>query len=274
MVISFLFSLTILLIIVLILGQVFLWEATIWTNLSIALASIWAIFLLNAREIIRAVEILFIEIAVKILDLIAYCQGYRVCKAEGHHLEEVYKLRHRVYLETNYISEAKEHDIFVDSYDPFSTNLVVIKNKKVIGTLRIIFYNKLTKLSTLNYFNLDISEDELPEYVDVGRWVNDPDHRAKKTKNPIVTILLGLKLYLYLLKSRKKFIIVTLKTKLKTHIEKIFNISFTLPNMLPLTSHHKKSREEISGYFKKQNNIEVCMLEVKTIYLWKFFYRL
>jgi hypothetical protein len=67
---------------------------------------------------------------------------------------------------------------------------------------------------------------------------------------------------------------VTLKTKLKIHIEKIFNISFTLPNMLPLTSHHKKSREEISGYFEKQNNIEVCMLEVKTMYLWKFFYRL
>ena len=261
-------------VLILILGQIFVWEATIWTNLSIALASIWAIFLLNAREIIRAVEILLIEIAVKTLDLIAYFQGYKVGKAEGHHLEEVYKLRHRVYLETNYISKAKEHDIFVDSYDPFSTNLVVIKNKKVIGTLRIIFYNKLTRLSTLNYFNLDVSEDELPEYVDVGRWVNDPDHRAKKTKNPIVTILLGLKLYLYLLKSRKRFIIVMIKhTKLKNHIEKVFNVRFKSPKMLTLTSYNYQAREEIKGYFSNAKEIEVCVLELNINQLFKFFIR-
>jgi hypothetical protein len=261
-------------VIILILGQIFVWEATIWTNLSIVLASIWAIFLLNAKEVIRFVEILLIELAVKILDLIAYCQGYRVCKAEGHHLEEVYKLRHRVYLETNYISEAKEHDIFVDSYDPFSTNLIVLKGKKVVGTLRIIFYNKLTKLSTLNYFNLDISDEELHEYVDVGRWVNDPEYRSKKTKNPIVTVLLGLKLYLHLLKSRKRFIMVMIKhPKLKNHIEKVFNIKFQSPKMAELNEHNYKSREEIKGYFANATEIEVGVLELKINQLFKFFIR-
>lgn len=256
------------------LGQIFVWEASFLINIAIILGVIWTIFLLNAREVIRSFEILFIEVAVKILDTIASLQGYKVCKAEGHLLEEVYKLRHRVYLESGYINEAKEHDIFVDNYDPFSTNLVVLKDNKVIGTLRIIFYNKLTKLSTLNYFNLDIEEDELVEYVDIGRWVNDPDYRAKKTKNPIVTILIGLKTYLYLLKSRKKFIMVMLKhPKLKRHIEKVFNITFQSPKILPLTSYNHQAREEIKGYFAKATEIEVCILELKVNQLFKFLIR-
>jgi N-acyl-L-homoserine lactone synthetase len=270
---NILISFIIFVVVVLMLGQIFVWEVSLLINIAIILGVIWTIFLLNAREVIRFLDILFIEVAVKILDIIASLQGYKVCKADGHLLEEVYKLRHRVYLESGYIKEAKEHNIFVDSYDPFSTNLVVLKDNKVIGTLRIIFYNKLTKLSTLNYFNLDIAEDELGEYVDIGRWVNDPDYRAKKTKNPIVTILIGLKTYLYLLKSRKKFIMVTLKSKLKIHIEKIFNIKFETPKILPLDSHHKMSREEIKGYFYENNGIEVCILKIKIIYIWKFFYR-
>lgn len=271
---NILVSTIIFIIIILILGQAFIWDATIWTNIAIILGLTWSVFLINYREIIRSIEILFIEIAVRFLDCIAHLQGFKVQKADGHLLEEVYKLRHKVYLESGYINDSKEHNIFVDDYDPFSTNLVVIKDKKVVGTLRIIFYNKLTKLSTLNYFNLDIAEDELSEYVDVGRWVNDPDYRANKTKNPLVTVLLGLKLYLYLLKSRKRFIMVILKSKLKNHLEKVFNVSFTIPKTLPLNSRHYESRKEISGYFRKQDNIEVCILEVKITHLWKFFYRL
>jgi len=271
---NILLSTIIFIIIILILGQAFIWDANIWTGIATAIGIIWVIFLLNTREVIRFIEILFIEIAVRFLDCIAHLQGFKVQKADGHLLEEVYKLRHRVYLDTGYINDSKEHNIFVDDYDPFSTNLVVIKDKKVVGTLRIIFYNKLTKLSTLNYFNLDIAEDELSEYVDVGRWVNDPDYRAKKTKNPLVTVLLGLKLYLYLLKSRKRFIMVMLKhPKLKNHIEKVFNIKFTSPTMLPLTTHNHKAREEIKGYFARADEIEVCTLELKVNQLLKFFIR-
>lgn len=271
---NILIILIIFIVVVLMLGQIFVWEASLFTNIAIILGIVWTIFLLNTREVIRLIEILFIEAAVKILDIIAFLQGYKVCKADGHLLEQVYKLRHRVYLESGYIEEAREHHIFVDNYDPFSTNLVVLKDNNVIGTLRIIFYNKLTKLSTLNYFNLDISEDELTEYVDIGRWVNDPDYRAKNIKNPIVTILIGLKTYLYLLKSRKKFIMVMLKhPKLKNHIEKVFNIKFTSPTMLPLTTHNHKSREEIKGYFARADEIEVCTLELKVNQLLKFFIR-
>lgn len=271
---NILLSTIIFIIIILILGQAFIWESTIWTNIAILLGLAWTVFLINYREIIRFIEILFIEIAVRFLDCIAHLQGFKVQKADGHLLEEVYKLRHRVYLETGYINDSKEHNIFVDDYDPFSTNLVVIKDKKVVGTLRIIFYNKLTKLSTLNYFNLDIAEDELSEYVDVGRWVNDPDYRAKKTKNPLVTVLLGLKLYLYLLKSRKRFIMVMLKhPKLKNHIEKVFNVKFTSPKMLPLTPYNHKAREEIKGYFARSEEIEVCTLELEVNQLVKFFIR-
>jgi hypothetical protein len=247
---------------------------SILTNIAIFIGIFWTIFLLYTKEFIRFFEILLIEIAVKILDLIAYTQGYVVCKADGAILEQVYKLRHRVYLEIGYINEAKEHDIFVDNYDPFSTNLVVLKSNKVIGTLRIIFYNKMTSLSTFNYFNLDISEEDMLEYVDIGRWVHDPDYRSKQTKQPLITILIGLKTYLYLLKSRKKFIIVTLKSKLKNHIEKVFNVRFLKPKLLPLKSCHMSSREEIKGYFFKQNEIEVCILEIKISYIWRFFYRL
>lgn len=255
-------------------GQTFIWEMSILTNIAIFIGIFWTIFLLYTKEFIRFFEILLIEIAVKILDLIAYTQGYVVCKADGAILEQVYKLRHRVYLEIGYIDKEKENNIFLDVYDPFSTNLVALKNNKVIGTLRIIFYNKMTSLSTFNYFNLDIAENDMIEYVDIGRWVNDPDHRAKKIKTPILTILIGLKTYLYLLKSRKKFIIVTLKSKLKIHIEKIFNIKFTTPILLPLNSHHHKSREEIKGYFINDKEVEVCILEIKISYIWKFFYRL
>ncbi len=257
----------------LLLYQIFSAEQSLLVYMAIFLGFVWSSFLLNTREIIRFFELAIIEVAVKILDLIAYIQGYKVRKADGPLLEQVYRLRHRVYLETGYLDEEKEHGIFVDGYDPFSTNLVVLKNNKIVGTLRMIFYNKSTQLSTLNYFNVDIPEQDLYDYVDIGRWVNDPDYRAKKIKNPIVTVLIGLKLYLYLLKTRKRFIIVTLKSRLKTYIEKIFNVQFIAPNLLPLTSEHKKSREEIKGYFSKQNGIEVCVLEVKTSYLWKFLYR-
>lgn len=258
---------------ILIFGQIFVWEPLILVNIAIALGLVWTSFLVNTREILRFFEVLIIEICVRVLDIIAYLQGYKVRKADGPLLEQVYQLRHRVYLETGYIDKEKEHGIFVDGYDPFATNLVVLKDNKIVGTLRMIFYNKSTQLSTLNYFNVDIPEQDLYDYVDIGRWVNDPDYRAKKTKNPIVTVLIGLKLYLYLLKTRKRFIIVTLKSRLKTYIEKIFNIQFIAPDLLPLTSEHKKSREEIKGYFSKQNGIEVCVLEVKTSYLWKFLYR-
>jgi hypothetical protein len=271
---NILISIIIFIIIALTLGQIFVWEPNIWTNIVIILGTIWTIFLLNTKEVLRFLDILLIEVAVKIFDTISSLQGYKVCKADGHLLEEVYKLRHRVYLESGYISEAKEHNIFVDSYDPFSTNLVVLKDNKVIGTLRIIFYNKLTGLSTLNYFNLDIEDGDLSEYVDIGRWVNDPDHRAKKTKNPIVTILIGLKTYLYLLKSRKKFIMVMLKhPKLKKHIEKIFNIEFQSPKMLPLTSQNYQARAEIKGYFTRDTDIEVCVLELNVNQLFKFLVR-
>jgi hypothetical protein len=272
MVISFLFSIIIFLIIVLILGQVFLWEATIWTNLSIALASIWAIFLLNAREIIRSVEILFIEIAVKILDLIAYFQGYKVGKAEGHHLEEVYKLRYKVYLESGYIEQNKE-EMFLEEYDHFSTSIIAIKNNKVIGSLRVLFYNKISQLSTLDYYNVNLPKNDLYQYVDLGRWVNDPDYRSKKSKNPIVTILIGLKTYLYLLKSKKKFIIITLKHKLRLHIENIFRVKFNHPKLLPLTEQNKFFRSKFKGYFESNRDIEVCTLELKLIYILNFIFR-
>lgn len=258
---------------ILIFGQVFVWEPIALVNIAVGVGLIWTYFLVNTREILRFFEVLIIEMAVKFLDILALLQGYKVRKADGALLEQIYQLRHKVYLDTGYIDEEKEHGIFVDSYDPFATNLVVLKNNQIVGTLRIIFYNKSTQLSTLNYFNVDIPKDELYDYVDIGRWVHDPEYRAKKKKSPIVTVLLGLKLYLYLLKTRKRFIIVTLKSRLKTYIEKIFNIQFIAPNLLPLTSEHKRSREEIKGYFSKQNGIEVCVLEVKTSYLWKFFYR-
>lgn len=274
MVENILIGLIILITVALMLGQTFIWEANIWTGIATAIGIIWVIFLLNFREVVRFFEIIFIEASVKLLDSIAYLQGYKVRKADGHLLEEVYKLRHKVYLETGYIEEAKNHNIFVDAYDPFSTNLVVLKDNKVIGTLRIIFYNKLTGLSTLNYFNLDIAENDLTEYVDIGRWVNDPEYRAKKIKNPIVTILIGLKTYLYLLKSRKKFIMVMLKhPKLKQHIESVFNIKFQSPKMLPLTSRNYEARAEINGYFARAEEVEVCVLELKVNQLLKFFIR-
>jgi N-acyl-L-homoserine lactone synthetase len=259
---------------ILVIGQIFVWQPISLVNIAIALGVLWSVFLVNTQEILRFVEVLIIEILVKILDGIALLQGYKVLKADGSLLEQVYQLRHKVYLEIGYIDGEKEHGIFVDGYDPFATNLVVLKDNQIVGTLRLIFYNKSTQLSTLNYFNVDIPKDDLYDYVDIGRWVHEPEYRAKKKKSPIVTVLLGLKLYLYLLKTRKRFIIVTLKSRLKTYIEKIFNVQFTIPNLLPLTSEHKRSREEIKGYFSKKNDIEVCVLEIKTSYLWKFLYRI
>lgn len=254
--------------------QIFSSEQSLIVYIAIFLGLLWSSFLLNSREIIRFFELAIIGVCVKILDMIAYFQGYKVRKADGPLLEQVYQLRHRVYLETGYLDEEKEHGIFVDGYDPFSTNLVVLKDNKIVGTLRMIFYNKSTQLSTLNYFNVDIPKQDLYDYVDIGRWVNDPEYRAKKIKNPIVTVLIGLKLYLYLLKTRKRFIIVMLKhNKLRRHIEKVFNIQFNSPKLLPLTTKHRQSRQDIGGYFSNPDTIEVCTLEVKTSYLWKFLYR-
>ena len=259
---------------ILIIGQIFIWEPITFVNIAIALGVLWTIFLVNTREILRFFEVLIIEILVKILDGIALLQGYKVLKADGSLLEQVYQLRHKVYLEIGYIDGEKEHGIFVDGYDPFATNLVVLKDNQIVGTLRLIFYNKSTQLSTLNYFNVDIPKDELCDYVDIGRWVHDPEYRAKKKKSPIVTVLLGLKLYLYLLKTRKRFIIVMLKhSKLKYHIENIFNIQFISPKLLPLTEKQHKARQEIKGYFADTKDIEICTLEIKTKYLWKFIYR-
>lgn len=259
-------------VIILILGQIFVWEAIIWTNLSIVLASIWAVCLLNAKEMIRFIEIFLIELAVKILDLIAYFQGYRVCKAEGYHLEEVYKLRYRVYLESGYIERNKE-EMFLEEYDHFSTSIIAIKNNKIIGSLRVLFYNKISQLSTLDYYNVNLPKNDLYQYVDLGRWVNDPDYRSKKSKNPIVTILIGLKTYLYLLKSKKKFIIITLKHKLRLHIENIFKVKFTHPELLTLTERNKYFRSKFKGYFESNKDIEVCTLELKLRYIVNFIFR-
>lgn len=256
----------------LLLYQIFSAEQSLIVYIAIFLGFIWSGFLLNTREIIRFFELAIIEVAVKILDLIAYIQGYKVRKADGPLLEQVYRLRHKVYLNAGII-EPHEDELFLDKYDPFATSLVVINGKQIVSSLRITFYNNPVKLSTLNYFNVDISKDELYDYVDISRWVSDTEYRAKKRKTPIVTMLLGLKMYLYLLKSRKRFILITIKSKLKNHLEKIFNIKFISPNMLPDTDYHEQSRKEVGGYFNKESNVQVCVLEVKTSYLWDFFYR-
>lgn len=259
-------------IIILTLGQSFIWEATIWTNIAIILGLTWTVFLINYREIIRSIEILFIEIAVRFLDCIAHLQGYKVGKAEGHHLEEVYKLRYKVYLESGYIDQNKE-EMFLEEYDHFSTSIIAIKNNKIIGSLRVLFHNKISQLSTLDYYNVNLLQNDLYQYVDLGRWVNDPDHRSKKSKNPIVTILIGLKTYLYLLKSKKKFIIITLKHKLRLHIENIFRVKFTHPELLPLTESNKVFRSKFKGYFESNRDIEVCILELKLRYILNFILR-
>lgn len=270
---NILVSTIIFIIIILILGQAFIWDATIWTNIAIILGIVWTIFLLNTREVIRFIEILFIEAAVKILDIIASLQGYKVGKADGHLLEEVYKLRHKVYLESGII-QPREYDLFLDQYDPFATTLVVIKNSKIVSSLRITFYNKISKIPTLNYFNIDIAEKDLNNYVDISRWVSDPEYRSKKKRNPVVTILLGLKMYLYLLKTRKRFILITIKHKLKNHLEKLFNISFIAPNIIPDKLEHKIARKEVGGYFEESSKVGVYVLEIKLSYFKNFFWRL
>jgi hypothetical protein len=269
---NILLSTIIFIIIILILGQVFIWDATIWTNIAIILGLIWSVFLINYREIIRSTEILFIEIAVRFLDCIAHLQGFKVQKADGHLLEEVYKLRHRVYLDSGII-QPRDHGLFLDQYDPFATTLVVMHNKKIISSLRITFYNKISKIPTLNYFNIDISEEDLNNYVDISRWVSDPEYRSKKKRNPVVTILLGLKMYLYLLKTKKRFILVTIKYKLKNHLEKLFNINFISPNIIPDKLEHKIARKEVGGYFEESSKVGVYVLEIKLRYLKSFFWR-
>ena len=269
---NILISLIIFVVIVLMLGQIFIWEASFLINISIILGVIWTIFLLNAREVIRFFEILFIEAAVKILDIIASLQEYKVCKADGHLLEEVYKLRHKVYLETGII-QPRDHGLFLDQYDPFATTLVVIHNSNIISSLRITFYNKISKIPTLNYFNIDISEEDLNNYVDISRWVSDPEYRSKKKRNPVVTILLGLKMYLYLLKTKKRFILVTIKHKLKNHLEKLFNINFISPNIMPDKLEHKMARKEVGGYFEESSKVGVYILEIQLRHIKSFFWR-
>lgn len=272
MISNILLSLIISMIIILIVGQIFVWDATIWTNTAILLSLVWSIFLINAREIFRFIEILVIEIAVRVLDCIANLQGFKVQKADGNILEEVYKLRHKVYLETGII-QPRDHGLFLDQYDPFATTLVVIHNSNIISSLRITFYNKISKIPTLNYFNIDISEEDLNNYVDISRWVSDPEYRSKKKRNPVVTILLGLKMYLYLLKTKKRFILVTIKHKLKNHLEKLFNINFISPNIMPDKLEHKMARKEVGGYFEESSKVGVYILEIQLRHIKSFFWR-
>jgi len=268
---NILLKVIIFIIIVLILGQTFLWESTIWTNIAIISGLIWSVFLINYREIIRFIEILFIEIAVRFLDCIAHLQGFKVQKADGALLEQVYRLRYQGYLATGYIKE-NDDEMVIDKYDPFSTNIIALKKDQIIGSIRILFYNPKS-LTIFKYYNVGIPNQDLDQYVEVGRWVNSPEYRAQKIKSPIVTILIGLKTYLYLLKTGKQYIIVILKDKLKKHIEKIFNIKFISPNLLPLADIHINNRKEFKVYFEGDHNVGVHVLELRTSHLFKFLFR-
>lgn len=245
-------------------------DLVVWIILLAALVLIISNLFFEAytKELFRIQYIMTLEAIMKVIDVIAYIQGYQVYVANSQaDLEQVYRLRYEVYLEKGYITPNDE-EMFRDKYDSYSKNVVVKKRGNgIVGALRLAFDNPEVGMPVSNYFNVIDNKAK----VEFGRWVVSHKYRSSHTEKSIVTILIGLHSYSILLRKRIAVGVMFSSLKLRSYIKATFDLDFESAQLGDLTDYNRSQRKEIEDYFKK-DIIEVSYISINIKYIISFFY--
>jgi len=201
-----------------------------------------------------------VKIIIIILSIRARWDGFEVAIAKPQDMEEVFRLRYKVYCEEKGYVPVNEKEMFHDKYDNFS-DIIVIKHKNtIISTLRIT-YNNFYGFTTENYFNVNLNSYSKANICCVGRWSTLKDYRKKGAnyRNIIDGILFYYISYI-LIKNNIKFVLFDSSEALVKSLEKRLKINFDKLETLADEIYHRQNREkDIGGYFSKYSSDPVIL---------------
>lgn len=198
---------------------------------------------------LRGIKNIFYELELKCNLAILASKGFAVSIANKEEIEEVQKLRYRVYLENGYIHKNRKKKLGEED-DSSQTESICIKKKGIIvASLRVIYSEgEKRELPIEKYFNIS---EEIGQYkMEVSKLIIDSKYRSKNFGSAI--ILTSLLLYTWKRALDKKINVVYffIDECLAKKISKRMNIKFSEVAQGKLLEKQLAARNEMAGYFQ------------------------
>lgn len=115
--------------------------------------------------------------------------GTIVSKNDHLLLNDIYKLRHDVFVKKLKWVDVEHHEHEIDQYDKVAVQFAVVINHKVVGTLRAISGdNKFMLDEEFKHLVLDIPIKKNSS-IEVSRLAIDPEIKDKKLKRKVAVLL-------------------------------------------------------------------------------------
>lgn len=233
--------------------------ATIFIINIIWLMYLWGSYLGWKRIILKTI--------INILSLRAKLDGFEVRKAEPQDMEEVFKLRYKVYCEEKGYMNPNNLQMSFDEYDHYSTIFIVRYKKKMVSTIRMT-YNSHLGFDIEKYFNINFDKYNKNNMVYLGRWVTLRKYRrGDKYHNKLVFESL---IYLYMLhdlyKNRTKYLFLYTMSNLINSLSRRFKFKFLDVDDINVTEYNLKNRKKDFGkYFENSEDNKIKLLNIDNI---------
>ncbi|MDX1608000.1 MAG: GNAT family N-acyltransferase [Candidatus Spechtbacterales bacterium] len=173
--------------------------------------------------------------------------GIEVKIAENEEdLQDVFKLRYRIYKESGYINpEDYPDEIFKDPYDKYSINFLALYKNKPAGIVRLVKNSELG-YTLEQYYNLELPAKGRSA-VEVSRLAVDREYRGGKRR---IVIALMRSAFRWSKENDVKYWYMFMPEKLAKAFEDLGG-KFNLLEERELTEENKTARKSLAGYFEK-----------------------
>lgn len=192
---------------------------------------------------------LFLEFDFKLNILLLFSRGFTISIANKEEIEEVQKLRYKVYLENGYINENRKKKLGEEDDSSQTESICIRKKGIIVASLRIIYSEQEKReLPIEKYFN--ISEEMGQRKMEVSKLIIDSKYRSKNFGSAIV--LTSLLLYTWKRALDKKINVVYffIDERLAKKISKRMKIKFSEVAQGRLLKKQLEARNEMAGYFQ------------------------
>ncbi len=172
--------------------------------------------------------------------------GIKFSIASPENLDALYRFRFNIYTGEGYVKPEDYPDKrFVDQYDPFSTNVITLKNGRIIGCGRVTHYSDLG-FPVNQFFRITLpAEIKEQSMVEMGRFMVDPLYRGESR---LVTLGMSLQLRSYVRSDDSiKWLVAFMSEKVRNIFHEI--VPFTVLEQMPADKEQLEARTMRQGYW-------------------------
>ncbi len=192
------------------------------------------------------------------LDILLFLKGIGVKLLKPRELDEVGRLRKKIYVNEGYVEDSEMPDVWTDDYDEEAVNFAAFKKGKIVGILRLINESSSGSLPIEKFYRL---KNSLPKKcAEVSKFMIDKDFRGGKR---LATYGLIKKAFYWSIGNGKEYWVGVLPERLCTSFRK-FKADFRELETLPAGEKELNARNILKKYFA-QPDIKPYLFDLKKI---------